>query len=145
RERAEDIPVLARHFLSRVARQLGCPVPSLEPDAVAALQAYPWPGNIRELENVIERTVVMSRAGSIGAADLPPDLRGGSTETGKADFATHHLPTIERQVVVDALDKTDWNQSRAAVLLGISRKQLRTKMKNLDLLGSDEGDGEEGG
>ncbi|MEF8792764.1 sigma-54-dependent transcriptional regulator [Thiohalorhabdus sp.] len=139
RERAEDIPVLARHFLSRVARQLECHTPSLEPDAVAALQAYPWPGNIRELENVIERTVVMSRAQTIGAADLPPDLRQPPSQTGKGDFTTHHLPTIERQVVVDALDKTNWNQSRAAVLLGISRKQLRTKMKNLDLLGGEEG------
>jgi two-component system response regulator AtoC len=137
RERVEDIPVLARHFLGQVAAQLGRPTPTLSPEALSALQAYPWPGNIRELENLIERTVVMGRSERIGAEDLPGELRQGESAAARADFGTHHLPTIERQVVVDAMEKTDWNQSQAAVLLGISRKQLRTKMKNLGLLGGD--------
>jgi two-component system response regulator AtoC len=144
RERIEDIPVLARHFLGQVAKQLGRPAPVLSPEAQAALQAYHWPGNIRELENVIERTLVMSRSDTIGAEELPAELRQEpEQEAARADFGTHHLPTIERQVVVDAMEKTDWNQSRAAVLLGISRKQLRTKMKNLGLLGG-EGDDDNG-
>ncbi|HKL78213.1 MAG TPA: sigma-54 dependent transcriptional regulator [Gammaproteobacteria bacterium] len=143
RERPDDIPVLARHFLTRFARDLERPQPGLTAEASAALQAYPWPGNIRELENVLERTLVMTRGDTIGADDLPPELQEPSAAAGKADFGTHHLPTIERQVVMDAMEKTDWNQSRAAVLLGISRKQLRTKMKNLGLLGSDPDDGAE--
>jgi len=143
RDRVEDIPVLARHFLARIADNLGRRAPDLGQEALTALQAYPWPGNIRELENVIERTVVMSRRDTIGADDLPAEIRSGSNdEPGHASFGTHHLPSIERQVVVDAMEQTDWNQSRAAVLLGISRKQLRTKMKNLGLLG---GEGEEEG
>jgi len=140
RERTEDIPVLARHFLTQVADQLSRPAPSLSPPALAALQAYPWPGNIRELENVMERTVVMCRAETIGAEDLPRELRDAQDSPARADFSTHHLPTIERQVVMDAMEKTDWNQSQAAVLLGISRKQLRTKMKNLGLMGGDSDD-----
>jgi two-component system response regulator AtoC len=137
RERIDDIPVLARHFLAQVADHLGRRPPTLSPDALSALQAYSWPGNIRELENVIERTVVMCRNDTIDLDDLPGELRQAPAEPAKADFGTHHLPTIERQVVLDAMEKTDWNQSRAAVLLGISRKQLRTKMKNLGLMGSD--------
>jgi two-component system response regulator AtoC len=137
RERVEDIPLLARHFLQRFAGEMGRAVPRLTGEAVSALQSYPWPGNIRELENVLERTVVMTRGDTIDAGDLPPELGEGSPISGQADFGTHHLPTIERQVVVDAMEKTDWNQSRAAVLLGISRKQLRTKMKNLGLLSSE--------
>jgi len=137
RERVEDIPLLARHFLKRFAGEMDRAAPRLTGEAVSALQAYPWPGNIRELENVLERTVVMTRADTIDAADLPAELADAPGAPAQADFGTHHLPTIERQVVVDAMEKTDWNQSRAAVLLGISRKQLRTKMKNLGLLGSE--------
>ncbi|HKJ88738.1 MAG TPA: sigma-54 dependent transcriptional regulator, partial [Gammaproteobacteria bacterium] len=143
RERIEDIPLLARHFLEQFAHQLGRNPPTLTNEALSVLQAYPWPGNIREIENVLERTMVMTRGDSIGPDDLPQEL-SQPPSSGKADFATHHLPTIERRVVIDAMEKTNWNQSRAAVLLGISRKQLRTKMKNLGLLGG-EGDEEPDG
>ncbi|MFA9459860.1 sigma-54-dependent transcriptional regulator [Thiohalorhabdus sp. Cl-TMA] len=137
RERMEDIPLLARHFLERFAHQLGRNPPVLTAEALSVLQAYPWPGNIRELENILERTVVMTQGDTMGSEDLPHELSRPPAASAKADFPTHHLPTIERQVVIDAMEKTNWNQSQAAVLLGISRKQLRTKMKNLGLLGSD--------
>ena len=142
RERPDDIPLLARHFLDRFGHQLGRKPPTLAADAVAALQAYHWPGNIRELENVLERSAVLTRGDTIGAAELPREVQAPAPAVDPADLGTHHLPTIERQVVLDAMEKTDWNQSRAAVMLGISRKQLRTKMKNLGLLGSE---GEEDG
>ncbi|MFP4559905.1 MAG: sigma-54-dependent transcriptional regulator [Thiohalorhabdus sp.] len=144
RERVEDIPLLARHFLEQFAHELGRNPPALTSEALAVLQSYPWPGNIRELQNVLERTVVMTRGDTIGPDDLPSAL-SSPPASGKADFSTHHLPTIERQVVIDAMEKTNWNQSRAAVLLGISRKQLRTKMKNLGLLGSEGDEEAEGG
>ena len=134
RERPEDIPLLAQHFLARFAEQMNRPEPVLTSDALTLLQAYPWPGNIRELENLLERCAVMTHGATIEADDLPAEVHRGPTTGSAGTFQTHHLPTIERQVVLDAMEKTDWNQSRAAVLLGISRKQLRTRMKNLGLL-----------
>ena len=97
------------------------------------LQNYEWPGNVRELENVVERAVILCSYDSINVECLPCKLK--ILEEEMCDKSQEfNLPEMEKRIIRKALDTTSWNQSKAAVLLGISRKQLRTKMKNLDLL-----------
>ena len=94
---------------------------------------HDWPGNVRELENLIERSVILCPYDQINTECLPKKLKVmGDEECENTDSL--NLPDIERRIILKALDRTSWNQSKAAVLLGISRKQLRTKMKNLGLL-----------
>ncbi|MCE5361044.1 MAG: sigma-54-dependent Fis family transcriptional regulator, partial [Acidithiobacillus sp.] len=101
------------------------------------------PGNIRQLENLLERTVVLTRQNSIGRQDLPQELRDCTAGVEGSSVSPFDLPAIERQTVLSALEKTRFNQSQAALLLGISRKQLRTKMKNMGLL-ADQGPEDDG-
>jgi len=133
RERAGDIPLLVGHYLRHYCKKNRKEICKIDPDAVEALEQYDWPGNVRELENVIERAVILCPYDSINIECLPCKLRNA----GEPDCGGKHelnLPEMEKRIIRKALDKTSWNQSRAAVLLGISRKQLRTKMKNMGLL-----------
>lgn len=138
RERRGDITSLVRFFLQRVCTDLGRPEVEIEAAALAAMNAYSWPGNIRQIENLVERLVVLNRSGTILAADLPHEMRITETERISPVGGAYDLHAVERQVVVSALNKTHFNQSQAAILLGISRKQLRTRMKNLGLIGDHE-------
>ncbi|MEW6613412.1 MAG: sigma-54-dependent transcriptional regulator [Pseudomonadota bacterium] len=133
RERREDIPLLVRHFADAVCAAMGRPLMDISAAAMQALTAYDWPGNIRELENVIERSVVLSREAEIGLHNLPAHIRAPHGREQPPAAMPSDLPGMERLAVVQALEKTQGNQSRAAQLLGISRKQLRTKMKNFGL------------
>ena len=140
RERRADIAPLVRHFLAKISADIGRSPPiAISSEALAALEAYDWPGNIRQLENLLERMIVLSRGPEIRRQDLPAELLGkAGSDSGPA--SPFDLPSLERQTVLSALEKTRFNQSQAAVLLGISRKQLRTKMKNLGLLGDHDSD-----
>ena len=140
RERREDIPMLAHSFLERFARGLKRPVKDIEPDAIEALVAHAWPGNIRELENVIERCVLFSEQATISLQDLPPELlveRADSTSSGKAPPLRERVRSetrrIERAVIVEALQMTNGNITRAARHLGISRRGLQLKIKELEI------------
>ena len=140
RERREDIPVLARSFVERFARHLKRPVKDIEPDAIEALVAHAWPGNIRELENVIERCVLFSEQPTISRQDLPPELlaeAGNSTAPGKAPPLRERVRSetrrIERAVILEALEATNGNITQAARRLGISRRGLQLKMKELEI------------
>ncbi|MEK8090424.1 sigma-54 dependent transcriptional regulator [Thermithiobacillus plumbiphilus] len=133
RERRSDIPLLASHFVTQVCEAVGRAPMKVMPSAMEALAAYDWPGNIRELENMIERTVVLTRGGEIDLHNLPEHIRRRREATPQLEVAPSDLPGMERQAVVRALEQTQGNQSRAAQILGISRKQLRTKMKNFNL------------
>ena len=140
RERREDIPVLARLFVERFARHLKRPVKDIEPDAIEALVAHAWPGNIRELENVIERCVLFSEQPTISRQDLPPELlaeAGKSTAPGKAPPLRERVRSetrrIERAVILEALEATHGNITKAARRLGISRRGLQLKMKELEI------------
>lgn len=126
RERAVDVPLLAQHFLTHIA---GAAAPVLTPDAMALMQEYSWPGNIRELRNVIERVVLLSRGGGreIRAQDLPlaaspppPRLPVGEAVT-LAELERHHISAV--------LTQTNWHQGRAAKVLGISSKTLYRKIR----------------
>jgi len=135
RERTEDIPLLAKHYLDHFNAKNKKDIRGFEPDVLEALQRYEWPGNVRELENVVERAVILCSYDTINMEGLPCKLKISSDEVcGKTD--EFNLPEIEKRIITKALDATSWNQSRAALLLGISRKQLRTKMKNLNLMNS---------
>ena len=146
RERAEDIEVLAEHFLRRFAVENGMPWKQLSQAARRQLHAYPWPGNIRELENAIERAIVFS-PGELIEADVLPRFTDTPAETMPIDFAEspaglaiqhETLPAqggrwltaaeVERQHILRTLEHTGHNQSAAARLLGIDRHQLRRRM-----------------
>jgi two-component system response regulator AtoC len=138
RDRAEDIPLLAEQLLKKLSSRMGRPLPSLSPDAVEKLRSYPFPGNVRELENVLERALIYRESGVIAAGDI--DLRrSGSTPGpgvgGENATAAPSLETIEREAIRRALARSRGNRTRAASELGVSRKTIINKIKiyGLDL------------
>jgi two-component system response regulator AtoC len=143
RERRDDIPLLVSHFLARFNPQFGRAVEGVDGDAMALLASYDWPGNVRELKNVLERLVILGTDGRITAADLPAEIRfahispPSTTSTGTFTFTLPeggvNLEQIERELVVQALARTQGNQSAAAKLLGISRFQLRNRIEKFGL------------
>lgn len=133
RERGEDIPLLVDYYLKHFCSKNRKEVCHIDKEVMDILKSYDWPGNVRELENVMERAVILCPYESINIECLPCKLQQFDTvdcQTGN----TLSLPEMERRIIRKALDKTSWNQSKAAVILGISRKQLRTKMKNMGML-----------
>ncbi len=138
RERGSDILTLARHFLRAHASRYGKPVPALTADAEMALLQHRWPGNVRELRNVLEQAVLLGVAdvievkhlalsGALGSAAAAGSTGPGSTlDAGNGAPAT--LTELERSALVQALDRTGWNVSRAARLLGVSRDALRYRI-----------------
>ena len=145
RERASDIPLLAEHFLKKYREETGKPVRGFTSAAMDLLQCYRWPGNIRELENAIERAVVLCRGTLIEPEDLPPTLRrsaltvpvpdvsGQGTGVAKKGLKAALLEP-ERQLVLAALEANNWNKQRTAKALGINRATLYKKMRKLGLL-----------
>jgi len=136
RERREDIPLLARHFLQALAQRNRKAIQGFHPSAMAQLVNYDWPGNVRELENVVERAVVLCLGEQVTPADLPPQLAGrgevaASVESLAAAGAT--LRDMEREMIRATLRETGGNRTRAAQILGIARQTLQNKMKEYDL------------
>ncbi|WP_029911379.1 sigma-54-dependent transcriptional regulator [Pelobacter seleniigenes] len=144
RERAEDIALLALHFLTFYARKLGRPVQGIAAETLQLLQRYDWPGNVRELQNIIERGVLFSRAAELLPEDLPLSLRetdsgGGASPWQTADFSRslpERLEEIEADLVRQAMVKARGVQAAAARLLGISRSNLQYKLKKFGLMES---------
>ena len=133
RERMDDVPLLANHYLKHYREKNKKDIREIDQDVLAALKSYDWPGNVRELENVMERAVILCQYDTINIECLPRKMKMFVQEE-YPEVREFNLPEIEKRTIIKALDKASWNQSKAARLLGISRKQLRTKMKNLDLL-----------
>jgi DNA-binding NtrC family response regulator len=125
RERTEDIPILAAHFLSTFAERNNRSIKGISAEAFRLMMEYPWPGNVRELENTIEYAVVMSRENSIQVGDLPPRIYSRKEKVPR----TYLLSENEKQIVVEVLEKTKYNIKRAAELLGISRTTLYSKIE----------------
>jgi two-component system NtrC family response regulator len=138
RERKEDIPLLVEHFLKKYNRENKKNVTSLSKEARDLLMRYDYPGNVRELENIVERAVVLCRGDALTTQDLPLNLREGQAEAVlERDRGTQSLPDtleeIERQLIVKALERSGGVQTKAAEELGISERVLRYKMKKYSL------------
>ena len=134
RERREDIPVLARHFIQKLAPRTNASVTKLSDDALARLMAYAWPGNVRELENVIEQALVFAEGDTIAAAALPVSLRGTSENAAlAAPVGEMALPEIlddlEKQLILKAYDQAKGVKTETARLLGIKTSALYYKLE----------------
>jgi DNA-binding NtrC family response regulator len=130
RERRDDIPTLARHFMKKLAMQMDKRVTDLSPEAMAKLRAYDWPGNVRELANAIERAMVVSRRDTILPEDLPFAL--ANTQAAAAP-AGDSLADVEKAHIEVILGRTGWNISQAAETLQIDRATLYNKIKRYGL------------
>ncbi len=135
RERQEDIPLLANHILERLNRIEGKLIRGFDDDFLECLLKYDWPGNVRELENVLERAYILCPNVTISSKYLPAALRDLAQKT-EVPHDEMNLMEIEKKLIIEALNRTSWNQSRSAEVLGITRKQLRTKMQKHKLLAS---------
>ena len=159
RERRDDIPELVRYFLDRTCTELSIPPKQLTPEAMALLARYSWPGNVRELENTIKRAVILSNDPMLTEADfdgLQPEgaetamthqdasleaiveakLRScltGIEKLDKSDIHAKVLQQVERPLIRFILEKTRWNQVKAADILGINRNTLRKKIHDLEI------------
>ena len=139
RDRPEDIPLLLAHFIKFFSEENGVPPLTVEPGALRTLQAYPWPGNIRELRNFAENAVVLRRGGSLTEYDLEPKFRGpAAPDTGPVSDLPHAKPATapsslsveenEKRLLREALLKARGNRTRAAELMGVSRRTLHRKI-----------------
>ena len=140
RERPTDIPLLVEYFLNRHARNMGIAAPSLDNAAMEMLKSYPFPGNVRELENILERAITLSDGSVIHANDLHlPNHETGEHDEGDEGEIDEgfnleaYLATIEKRAITEALEKTDYNKTAAAKLLGISFRALRYRLKKLEM------------
>ena len=141
RDRREDIPLLANHFLERFRSQMGKSVSSISAEAVRELEQYDWPGNIRELENVIERAVALEQSPAILPESLPPTVRRPRAPAGAAPIylpdggfdLEQHVQGIEREYIAEALRRANGVQVRAAEILGMSFRSFRYYAKKYNL------------
>ena len=143
RERSEDIPMLAAHYLKKLARQNNRPGLAMDASALQALCRYAFPGNVRELENILERTTTLCESSTITLTDLQlPDTGSGpdllpqepdsDLEPGAVPLDAY-MDTIEKDVLIKALEQTRYNKTAAARLLGITFRALRYRLKKLGL------------
>jgi len=142
RERLEDIPLLVSHFIARITKDVGKSVKGISPDSLAILERYHWPGNIRELENVVERAIVLGSGDLLSPDSLPPHLRmprdeqAVNVEIPPAGVDLEDtLTRIENRYIRLALERSGWLQVRAAELLGLSFRQFRYKLQKHGLRG----------
>jgi DNA-binding NtrC family response regulator len=136
RERREDIPLLLEHFLGKFATRNGKAIRGLTPEARDVLLRYDYPGNVRELENLVERAVVLTRDDVIGLGDLPLTLTASGTEGAEATSLPAAVEGLERRLIREALDRAAGVQTRAAEIVGISERALRYKLRKYGLSGS---------
>jgi two-component system response regulator FlrC len=133
RERADDIALLAEHFAREVTQRLGLPPRSFSEKVLESLPSMPWKGNIRELKNVVERAVVLSRSAVLEEADLFHGDRFGASEKVQPLYRPEKgLRAIEKEVILKTLEETGGNRSHTAKILGISVRTLRNKLKEYD-------------
>lgn len=138
RERKEDIPILAEHFLKRYSAEIGKAIKGFERSAIKFFMSYPWPGNVREMENLIQRAIILEN-GDVIKGSTVLELAGEGTkiikegEESVKDKLTNMKEEEEKKFILDALIKSRWKRQKAAKILGISRKSLFNKMKKYGL------------
>jgi len=147
RERREDIPALADYILARFNRKLDKNIRSIDEGVMALFMKYDWPGNIRELENILERLALVSSGDTIRLEDLPPDFAAGQRAAPGApngarladsdrpfkEVIRDRMEDVERQMIESTLEECEGNVTKAAKKLGMSRKGLQLKMIKYDL------------
>ena len=144
RRRDQDIPALAHHFLRTFAAKHGRPVNDIEPDAMRRLVLYNYPGNVRQLRNIIERAAVLAASEQLTVEDLPPEVQTFNPETGVSTAGTDMGPLInlpfkearqsfEAQYLLTRLEEHEYNITHTAAAVGIHRQSLQQKIKDLDL------------
>ncbi len=134
RERISDVPVLTKHFISKYCDLYGLPPKRVDKELMAEFQAYSWPGNVRQLENMVQRGVILSAdRDQIQADDVFDtffsDARGSSGNGVEMPFSAHTIEDMERLMILQALEETNNNQQLAARRLGISARTIRNKLK----------------
>lgn len=134
REHRSDIPLLADYFLERFARKTNRPVKRFTPAALDILMTYEWPGNIRELQNAVERAVILCGGDSVTPDDIQLSGLGASRQafesaSGPAGYREVSLEILEQEHILATLERTNWNKSKAAQILGIERSTLDRKLK----------------
>ncbi len=137
RERPGDIPALAEHFLAGFFQEHGKPAKRLSAEALEVLARFPWPGNVRQLKNVMESVVVFHQGGDdIGVGDLPPEVRDSTALSSNGSpvqavvGSPRTMDEIERQAILETLDRTGGHRAKAADLLGIGLRTLQRKLKD---------------
>ena len=152
RERRDDIPLLAEHFVEQFSQRYGPPLRRLTPSAVDILTAYDWPGNVRELENAIEGAIVLGKGEQITSVYFPENVRQEHVRVSQIHLQIPDdgisLEGVERELILKALEKCQWNQTRAARFLNITRKTLMYRMEKHGLFQpshTDQGELTEGG
>jgi two-component system response regulator PilR (NtrC family) len=136
RERTDDIPLLAQHFLTRMARESGTKTPKLSPSALKKLKDYAFPGNIRELENILERSITLLEGSILDANDLHlPEHHNENTHEAEPSESTlvNKMEQLERNAIIKALEETRWNRTAAAKKLGMSLRSLRYRLEKFDI------------
>jgi two-component system response regulator AtoC len=136
RDRAEDVPLLVDHLLGALSARLGVPRPDLSPEARRTILGHPWPGNVRQLENALERALLVCDGTTIEPADLPPEIRqapaGGAASSGSLSIPAR-TAALERSLIEEALRVHDGNKAAAARALDISYKALLYKIRGYGL------------
>jgi two-component system nitrogen regulation response regulator NtrX len=147
-DRREDIPGLVKHFFTRYALDLGVPPPEIAAEAMTALQAYEWPGNVRQLRNVVERTVILTprdKLARIEAAMLPPEILSGRLQNDSLMSAMMGVPLrearegFEREYLKVQIRRFSGNISKTAAFIGMERSALHRKLKLLGMVERREG------
>jgi len=139
RERLQDIPILARHFLNEYSAAYGKKPRELSDTATDVLLRYPWPGNVRELRNLVERLVIVCPQARIEPHHLPPELFRGVAEAPRHPYSTLHeaRSAYEREFILRKLQEHRWNMTQTATALGLERSHLYRKMKSLGIAAPD--------
>ena len=141
-DRRDDIPALADHFFTRHAREQGLRPPTISPEAIAGLQAYDWPGNVRQLRNVVERTVILAPRDKFERIEpdmLPPEIVGGPPESGGGISSLMGVPlreareSFEREYLRIQIRRFSGNISKTAGFIGMERSALHRKLKILGM------------
>src|SRR5580765_1830543 len=135
RQRVEDIPVLVVFYVDAYNTEFKKRIKGVSPDAMQQLQRYAWPGNVRELRNAVERAMLLSEADTLGPADFNAAASGVVRLGDRVELPAGgiELEQLERSLVVQALERTSWNQTRAAALLGLNRDQIRYRIEKFQL------------
>jgi transcriptional regulator with PAS, ATPase and Fis domain len=136
RERPGDIPPLVNYYVDAYSAEFRKRIQRVTPEALDRLKAYAWPGNVRELRNAVERAMLLAEGDELGAEHFP--LQGGASsprlsEQVQLPATGIDLEQLERSLVVQALERSGWNQTKAAALLGVNRDQIRYRIEKFKL------------